>query len=275
MAARQEPWAIHDMAPQRQGQGSRADSSRSEVGHLDLLRRGRSYQGARDAQSWRQIRPLGHVGRGWQAALYRALAGWQGAPAASALGYAISGPTQAHRIAQIWIVTRGDPEGRQCPMHKIQRCYESALLTNRNLGGRLVLEWTVHPTGRATHASVVETNDEFRATNAPACIAGRNRKDAFPWVRRWRLSGALPLRFPARGVLGLRVEADPRIPLWLYWSVTVLAIVVAAVWTVSWELPDGWSGTRFLMRIWFGPAFCFVVSTVVTWLGSWTRRGGL
>lgn len=73
----------------------------------------------------------------------------------------------------------------------------------------------------------------------------------------------------------MRVVADPRIPLWLYWSVTVLAIVVAAWWTASWELPDGWYGTRFLMRVWAGPAVCVVISTIVTWFGCWTRRGGL
>ena len=56
-------------------------------------------------------------------------------------------------------------------------------------------------------------------------------------------------------------------PLWLYWAVTAVAIVVAAVLTWQWAPAVGGDtpmGVPLLVRLWIAPVLCLIVSIVVT-----------
>ncbi|HJL18136.1 MAG TPA: hypothetical protein RMH99_20905 [Sandaracinaceae bacterium LLY-WYZ-13_1] len=59
-----------------------------------------------------------------------------------------------------------------------------------------------------------------------------------------------------------------RLPLWVYWSLAGVAVVLAGVFTVVYDFSvlDPWSARKLLFTVWGGPLTLVIAATLVTWL---------
>jgi len=74
--------------------------------------------------------------------------------------------------------------------HKIQRCYERALLAKPSLAGRLTYTWSIKTSGRV--GSVQNTGNTLGDTKVSKCIAGVIKKMKFPRPK----GGSVSVTFP-------------------------------------------------------------------------------
>ncbi len=82
-------------------------------------------------------------------------------------------------------------------MGEIRGCYERALLKEAGLAGKLVLEWTIEPTGIVSDIRV--KNVTLRGPEVPNCIIGSLRGWAFPKPKGGKVVVSYPFLFNSVG----------------------------------------------------------------------------
>ena len=110
--------------------------------------------------------------------------GWSGSPPVVLIPFApprIVGGLDRETILKV--VRRHQSE--------IKFCYESALATHPQLGGKITVAWTIDPSGAVSEANVAESGIDN--ANVEACVLQR--------VRRWRFpepagGGVVAVTFP-------------------------------------------------------------------------------
>jgi hypothetical protein len=63
-------------------------------------------------------------------------------------------------------------------LNEVQRCYEASLLLEGSSGGRLLVEWTIAPSGVVAQAKVASTS--LKQASVPQCVLTALRRWAFP-----------------------------------------------------------------------------------------------
>ena len=82
-------------------------------------------------------------------------------------------------------------------MDEIQRCYEVRLLSNPGLEGRMVVDWTISPTGSVTLARLVASSIPSPAL--AGCVLARIRTWRFPRPTGGSVKVRYPFVFRSRG----------------------------------------------------------------------------
>jgi hypothetical protein len=82
-------------------------------------------------------------------------------------------------------------------MGEIRGCYERALLKETGLAGKLVLEWTIEPSGVVSEIRV--KNVTLRGPEVPNCIIGSLRSWAFPKPKGGKVVVSYPFLFNSVG----------------------------------------------------------------------------
>jgi hypothetical protein len=82
-------------------------------------------------------------------------------------------------------------------MGEIRGCYERALLKEAGLAGKLVLEWTIEPTGVVSDIRV--KNATLRGPEVPNCIVGSVKSWAFPKPKGGNVVVSYPFLFNSVG----------------------------------------------------------------------------
>ncbi|MBL8920398.1 MAG: AgmX/PglI C-terminal domain-containing protein [Myxococcaceae bacterium] len=63
-------------------------------------------------------------------------------------------------------------------LQEVQRCYEASMLLEGSSGGRLLVEWTIAPSGAVAQAKVASTS--LKQASVPQCVLTALRRWAFP-----------------------------------------------------------------------------------------------
>lgn len=80
-------------------------------------------------------------------------------------------------------------------LQEVQRCYEAALLLEGSSGGRLLVEWTIAPSGAVTQAKVASTS--LKQASVPQCVLSALRRWAFPKAKGGNVVVSYPFVFQA------------------------------------------------------------------------------
>jgi outer membrane biosynthesis protein TonB len=75
-------------------------------------------------------------------------------------------------------------------MARIQRCYESQLLKNPGLAGKIVFDWVIAPSGRV--ASARQVSSSVRSPSVATCILAQIKSWRFPKP----VGGSVQVRYP-------------------------------------------------------------------------------
>jgi hypothetical protein len=93
---------------------------------------------------------------------------------------------------------------------RVKDCYDTALLTNRDLAGRVVMVWTIDLTG-ATQGITVESNT-MQEGNVAACVEELIRGWRFPAPKRETVEVTFPFVFQMNDQQSGAVAPSPATP---------------------------------------------------------------
>jgi TonB family protein len=212
-----------DAQMEQEVRNEREQRSREDVGGLGLRGTGQGGGGAGEGTiGLGDIGTLGHGasnGQGYGSGAGRGLMGRGAGPTVRAAPPSVSGSLSPEAIRRVVLRNLG----------QVTRCHEQALRTNPNAAGRVVLGFTIGPSGAVVAAEV--SSSSYPVASAAQCAANAVRRWQFPAPQG---GGVVQVNYPFVFSGGDGAEAPSATPR----NVAALAALAVQGGATRYDLPD-------------------------------------